>query len=248
MDRKLLEVCIDSVESGIAAQQGGAARVELCDNLYEGGTTPSAATIEIARKYLHIGINVMIRPRGSDFCYSPIEFEIMQRDVQIAKKLGADAVVFGILRPNGTVDTERSKQLIELARPLKVTFHRAFDMTRDPFEALEDLIAIGTDRILTAGHQPSVPKGIDLIATLHRKAAGRIAIMAGSGVREHNLAQIIERTKISEFHTTARKAIESTTKFRKPQVPMASLKEIPEYQIFRADKQRIERMVKILES
>src|SRR5687768_8698169 len=135
-----IEVCIDSVQSAIEAQQGGANRVELCDNLFEGGTTPSAGAIAIARKNITIGLHVMIRPRGGDFYYSDIEFDCMKKDIQIAKELGADGVVFGLLTKDGRIDVARSKELTDLALPLQVTFHRAFDMTVDPVQALEDII------------------------------------------------------------------------------------------------------------
>src|SRR5262245_53926414 len=136
----LLEICLDSVESAVAAQQGGASRVELCDNLLEGGTTPSAGTIALARKYIDIGLHVIIRPRGGDFYYSDVEFEVMKYDIEQAKQLGANGVVIGLLTPDGAVDVERTHALLELARPMSVTFHRAFDMARDPHEALEKLI------------------------------------------------------------------------------------------------------------
>ena len=166
----LLEVCVDSAESAIAAQAGGAARVELCDNLLEGGTTPSAGTIELARKHLNIAMNVIIRPRGGDFDYSDLEFEIMQRDIQVARERGADGVVIGILKPNGTIDKTRTCRLIALARPMSVTFHKAFDVTRDPFEALDTLIEVGVDRVLTSGQEASVIEGLGVVKELQPPA------------------------------------------------------------------------------
>lgn len=156
-----LEICIDSVHSAIAAQEGGAVRVELCDNLFEGGTTPSAGCIQLVRENIHIDLNVIIRPRGGDFLYSPLEFEIMKQDIKIAKQLGANGVVLGILNKDGTIDQKRTAELIALARPMTVTFHRAFDVTRDPFEALEQLIDLGVDRILTSGQENTVLEGMD---------------------------------------------------------------------------------------
>src|SRR4029079_16681694 len=142
-----IEVCVDTVESAMAAERGGADRVELCDNLLEGGTTPSAGAIAIARQQLGIKLQVIIRPRGGDFCFSEIEFAVMQHDIALAKQLGADGVVIGMLTADGEIDTEHTRALIELALPLSVTFHRAFDMARDPYRALENLIGLGVDRI-----------------------------------------------------------------------------------------------------
>src|ERR1039457_4698355 len=145
----LLEACVNSVVSAIEAQKGGASRVELCENMQEGGTTPSAGSILTARRNLYIDLYVMIRPRGADFLYNDLEFEIMKQDIHLAQELGADGVVFGILKSDGTIDKERMKVLVELARPMRITWHRAFDMARDPYEAMEDLISLGIDRILT---------------------------------------------------------------------------------------------------
>src|SRR5438445_9519302 len=149
--KTIIAVCVDSVESAMAAEAGGAERVELCDNLMEGGTTPSAGAVAAARKKLEIKFHVIIRPRGGDFCYSDVEFEVMKRDVEFAKQLGADGIVIGILLPDGAIDVTRTRELIDIARPMSVTFHRAFDMTRDAFAALETLIDLGIDRILTSG-------------------------------------------------------------------------------------------------
>ena len=197
-----IEVCVDSVESALAAQQGGADRVELCDNLMEGGTTPSAGTIELARQHVQIGLHVIIRPRGGDFCYSEIEFEIMKRDIAVAKQLGANGVVIGILTPDGDVDIPRTRMLIDIAQPLNVTFHRAFDMTRDPYRALEELIELDIDRILTSGQEVSVLEGLDLIEDLVRKADDRVIIMPGGGT-ERNLKKVVEQCGVKEVHVAA---------------------------------------------
>ena len=167
----VVEVCLDSADSALAAQLGGADRVELCDNLIEGGTTPSAGKIAAARGAIEIGLHVMIRPRGGDFCYSPLEVDAMLHDLAVAGDLGADGVVFGALRPDGTIDRETCARLIEAARPLAVTFHRAFDMTRDPRAALATLIDLAVDRLLTSGQEATVLEGADRIAEAHR--AGR---------------------------------------------------------------------------
>src|SRR5512146_3272836 len=149
----IYEVCVDSVEGAVAAQQGGAQRVELCDNLVEGGTTPSLGMIRLTRQHIAIALNVIIRPRGGDFFYSPLEFEVMRQDILAAKEAGADGVVIGLLLPDGRVDVERTRALAALARPLSVTFHRAIDLCRDPAEALEELAGLGVDRILTSGRR-----------------------------------------------------------------------------------------------
>lgn len=202
--KPLIEVCVESVEAAVAAEAGGAARVELCDNLAEGGTTPRVGVIAAAREQLRIPLHVIVRPRGGDFCYSDIEFDVMTRDIALARQLGADGVVLGILLPDGRVDVERTQTLIALARPMSVTFHRAFDMTRDAFEALDALIDLGADRILTSGQQPSVIEGLGLITALVRHADGRIVIMACGGVNEDNAARVVAESGVRELHAGPR--------------------------------------------
>lgn len=216
----IIEACVNSAISAIEAQKGGADRVELCENLHDGGTTPSAGTILFARKNLHIGLFVMIRPRGGDFLYSADEFEIMKEDICIAKKLGADGVVFGILTPEGTIDKERITTLADLARPMGITCHRAFDMTADPFQSMEDLISLGIDRILTSGQQPTAPQGAMLIKELIERSATRIIIMPGSGVKEHNIAGLIAATGASEVHIHLEKQEPGKMKVRQASVYM----------------------------
>jgi copper homeostasis protein len=246
MDKYLIEVCAAHLQSAIAAQEGGAKRVELCDNLYEGGTTPSYSLIKIARKKLNIGLNVMIRPRGSDFCYSDLEFEIMKEDIQVCKKLGADGVVFGILLPDGNVDISRTGQLVQLARPMSVTFHRAFDMTPEPFKVLEVIINLGIDRILTAGQVNIVPQGMDMITLLLKMANDRIIIMPGSGINESNIQSIRDKTGAKEFHLTGRKPFDSKMIYRKEGIFMGGLPAIPEYQLNLTDVSRIRTIVNLV--
>ena len=229
-DEMLIEICTNGLQSCINAEKGGANRVELCDNLFEGGTTPSLATVQLAKKYLSIDVFVIIRPRGGDFCYSDLEFEVMQLDIENCKRLGVEGVVFGILNSDGTIDKARTKQLIELARPMKVTFHRAFDMCKNHLEALEDLIEIGIDNLLTSGGQNKAIDGLPLLKQLVEKAENRTQIMVGSGVRPNN----VERFKsigITNFHLSGIHEIESEMQFRNPTVSMGSLPEIPEYNI-----------------
>jgi copper homeostasis protein len=241
-----IEVCTAHTQSAIAAQQGGAKRVELVDNLYEGGTTPSYATIKLARKKLNIGLNVMIRPRGSDFCYSDLEFEIMKEDIRMCKELGSDGVVFGILLPDGNVDMERTKILVELAKPMSITFHRAFDVTPDPFKAMEDIIELNIDRILTAGQRNTVPEGMKLIRQLVEKAEDRIIIMPGSGINETNIKEIRNFTGAKEFHLTGRKTVHSKMEYRREGIYFGGLSQIPEYEISITDQEKIMKIVNLL--
>ncbi len=199
-----LELIGFTLEGCLLAQEFGADRIELCDNPGEGGTTPSYGFIKAARLLLNIELFPIIRPRGGDFLYSDAEFEIMKSDVQLCKKLGCDGIVIGILQSNGTVDIERSKILVELAYPMGVTFHRAFDRVADPHKALEDIISIGCERILTSGLQPSAPDGMQLIASLIKQADNRIIIMPGSGVRADNIIELATTTGATEFHSSAR--------------------------------------------
>jgi copper homeostasis protein len=196
----LLEISLDSVESAIAAEKGGAGRVELCRNLTEGGITPGSGIIELARKHISIPLFVMIRPRPGDFCYSDYEFEIMKRDIILSKNLGADGVVFGILKPEKTIDVERMEALIQLARPKQVTFHRAFDIVSDPFTALDDLIGLGVNRLLTSGQCNSAFEGISLISELVQRSNNRIAVMPGCGIHQDNIQTIRKKTSATEFH------------------------------------------------
>lgn len=224
-----VEICVDSVESALAAQAGGAQRVELCDNLAEGGTTPSAGMIALTRQQLSIDLNVIIRPRGGDFCYSHLEFAVMKHDVLLAKQLGANGIVIGLLNPDGTIDKTRTAELITLARPLNVTFHRAFDMTADPQQALEDLIELTVDRVLTSGQESSALEGLDCITGLVQQAAARISVMPGGGVHERNLARIVQHSGAKEVHLSARTAVASVMTYQNARVYMGGAYRPPEF-------------------
>ena len=204
-----LEICSNSPTSALAAQQGGASRVELCQNLEGGGTTPSHGQIKLTRSLLDIGVHVLIRPRVGDFLYSELEFEEMKQDVLFCKEVGCDGIVIGLLDNNGNVDRERTQELADLARPMCVVFHRAFDLCKDPFQALEDIIEIGCQRILTSGQQNTALQGKDLIKSLVEKAVGRIEIMPGAGVNGTNVVDILTSTGAQAIHSSAKTVVES---------------------------------------
>jgi len=235
----VLEVCIDSVEAAIAAQQGGAHRVELCADLLEGGTTPSVGTIQLTRRSVDIDVNVIIRPRGGDFCYTPVEFEVMRLDIEQAKVAGANGVVIGILKADGSVDEVRTRELVELARPMSVTFHRAFDMARDPYAALETLITLGVNRVLTSGQESSVLEGLELITDLVRVAGDRIIIMTGGGVTERNFKKIVKTSGVREVHFVAPATRESPMAYRNPNCFMGGELRPPEFSLTVTDPDRV---------
>lgn len=236
-----LEICTYSVDSVAAAARGGAHRAELCASAQEGGVTPSYACIEAARKVPGIGLYIMIRPRGGDFCYSPLEFELMKRDIEIAGELGADGIVFGILMPDGNVDKTRTAELRRLAGPMDVTFHRAFDMSRDPMAALEVIGEAGIRRILTSGGQNTAEEGIELLARLTEKAGDQISIMAGSGVRIHNMEALF-RAGIRAFHSSAAGTVPSLMQYRNPAISMGKEGQTDEYAIPVVDESLVRAM------
>lgn len=235
----IFEACVDSVESAVAAQEGGADRVELCADLLEGGCTPSAGTVKLARQRLGIRMHVIIRPRGGDFCYSGTEFQAMGMDVDFARESGADGVVIGILREDGTVDAQRTGELVRRARPMAVTFHRAFDMTGEPFAALEALVSLGIDRVLTSGQEATAFEGADLIAELVARAAGRIIIMPGGGITERNAPRIVARTGVREVHAAALSTVDGPMRYRNSRCFMGGELRPPEFGLSVTDPGRI---------
>ena len=241
----LVEVCVDSVASAVAAERGGAGRVELCGSLIEGGITPSAGLIEMTRAAVSIPLHVMIRPRGGDFCYDSDEFETMHRDIARAQLLGANGVVFGILDVHGNVDLARTRQLANDARPLAVTFHRAFDMTTDLFRALEDLCAVGIDRVLTSGGESSSLQGQETILQLVGQADGRIVIMPGGGIKPENARSFVDHTGVKEIHSGLRSALPSPMLHRNPRISMGSV-EGREYQRFVVLEEEVRKLCKVL--
>ncbi len=237
-----IEICADSVEAALAAEAGGADRVELCANLLEGGTTPSAACLELTRQRLRIGLHVLVRPRGGDFCYADLEFEVIKRDILFAKSLGVDGMVAGVLLENGQIDKLRTAELIALTRPLSFTFHRAFDVAADPYQALRDLMALGVDRLLTSGQATTALEGAVLIAELIQMAEGRIIVMPGSGVNENTVQPLYQRTGAAEYHFSARKTLDSPMTYRNAKVSMGITQLPAEYARFTVDPERVQRV------
>lgn len=243
----LLEVCAGSITSALNAQAGGAHRIELCDNLSDGGTTPSPGMIRQALKLLDIHVFVLIRPRSGDFLYSDDEFKVMKEDVLFCKEHRAHGVVLGMLKNDGTVDIERTAELVSLACPMQVTFHRAFDMTRDPFEAMEDIINLGIDRILTSGQAANAPDGADLIAELITRAESRVIIMPGGGINEDNFLELYQKTKAMEFHASLRSPVKSRMQFRNQRTSMGK-QDQDEYSWMETDSGRVRNFIDILNS
>lgn len=234
----IFEACVNSAISAIEAWKGGADRVELCENMADGGCTPSAGSIIFAKKNLNIPVFVMIRPRGGDFLYSDDEFEIMKEDIRMAKSLGADGVVFGILNADGTVDMEKNRELLSLARPIGTTFHRAFDMTNDPFKALEDIIVLGFDRILTSGQSDSAIDGSLIIRKLIEQARNRIIIMPGHGIKEFNISEAINSTGADEFHLYLPGMVQSKMNYIRDYIKMGT-SGLSEYRSVVVDQEKV---------
>jgi copper homeostasis protein len=238
----ILEVCVDSVDSAVAAERGGAHRVELCSNLLDGGVTPSAGLIATVRQTISIGLHVMIRPRGADFCYSENEFQIMRRDILMAKQLGADGVVLGILDLDGRVDTHRTKQLVDLASPLAVTYHRAFDMSCDLLASLRELQTIGVHCVLTSGGKQSAAEGSEILKRLVAASAGSIAIMAGGGIEDHNVSTLIRQTGVCAIHASLKFPVPSPMRYQNDKISMGSAKG-HEYQRFVVHQQKVQKLL-----
>ena len=233
-----IEICAFSLESCLAAEKGGANRIELCGSMYEGGTTPSAGLIKVAKQRVSIEIHAMIRPRGGDFCYSDDEISVMQADIQMAKELGCQGIVLGILQQDGRVNIFQTKAMVAFAKPMQVTFHRAIDMTPDYAKALEDIIETGCHRILTSGQKNTAIEGIEAIENLVKQANGRIEIMAGSGVKTDN-AQILMHIGVNALHLTGKSIRDSEMVYRKEEITMGGLSEVPEYEVIYSDFEKI---------
>ncbi|MES2794703.1 MAG: copper homeostasis protein CutC [Bacteroidota bacterium] len=239
-----VEVCAFALESCLNAQQAGASRIELCGGLYEGGTSPSSGLISLVKKSVDLDLFVMIRPRGGDFLYSESEINTMIEEIELTKKLGADGIVLGILKKNGEVNLELTKQLVEQAFPMKVTFHRAIDVTPNAIEALEMIIESGCERILSSGQQNKAIDGLNTISQMVEKSAGRIEIMAGSGVNAENAHFFLEKG-VNALHLTGKSIRQSGMEYRKKTVQMGEFDGISEFEIVYSDYEKIKAIVEI---
>lgn len=234
-----LEVCAFNIQSSLIAQRVGAIRVELCDNPSEGGTTPSYGAILQTRESISIELYPIIRPRAGDYFYDDDEFAIMKKDILLCKQSGCDGVSIGIQQADGEIDIERLKRVVEWAYPMGVTCNRVFDGTPDPYKALEDIISCGCERVLTSGQKSSAPEGIDVLAALVKQADSRISIMPGAGVRSSNIEKLIHETGATEYHTSARKAVELNSAHKNPDV-------LDTGQFYLADEDELRKIIVLL--
>lgn len=241
----LLEVCADSVQSAIAAQEGGADRVELCSALAIGGLSPSLAMFRQVKENTDLKIRVLLRPRFGDFCYDEYEFRVLKEEVMQFRELGADGVVIGILKEDGTLNTEQMEKLVDAAGDIKTTMHRAFDVCRDPYETLEQCVSLGIDTILTSGQRGSAWEGREMLAELVRRADGRIDILAGAGIGPDVIGKLAKYTKVSSFHMSGKKVLDSSMKFRREGVPMG-LPGFSEFEIWQTDVTQVRKAADIL--
>lgn len=243
----ILEVCADSVQSAVAAQEGGADRIELCSGLVIGGLSPSPALFKQIRKYTDLKIRILLRPRFGDFCYDDYEFQTLKEEVEMFRELGADGVVIGMLNPDGTLDMERMEVLVNAAGDIGITLHRAFDVCRDPYEALEQCVSLGIDTILTSGQKSSAWEGRGLLAELAEQAAGRVEILAGAGVNPGVIEKLAGCTAVRAFHMSGKKVMDSRMEFRREGVPMG-IPGFSEFEIWQTDREQVRRAVQVLQS
>ncbi len=243
MPSPLIEICVEGIDGLEAAQAAGADRVELCASLVEGGLTPSMGVIRQSLRIARIPFHVIIRPRGGDFLYSDLEFETMMDDVRACRELGVMGVVFGCLTADGQIDEGRMKALTDVARPMKVTCHRAFDMTRDPEEAVEALVRCGVDRVLTSGQRDTALEGIDILKRTHDAARGRLVIMACGALDETNIAEVRHGSDADEFHFAALTTVSSGMRFRNPHVGMGGPDIEREFQVTLTDRDAVRRTI-----
>ncbi len=241
-----LERCVDSVESAIAAKKGGADRIELCSALVIGGLSPSQALYWKIREQVDLPIRVLLRPRFGDFCYTDFEHEIIKEEIRSFRKLGADGIVIGTMKPDGTLNVEQMKELIEEAKGMSVTLHRAFDMCKNPFMALEEARKLGINTILTSGQKNTCIDGVELLKELVEKAQGETEILVGGGVDASVLPVLAEKTKAKAYHMSGKISMESEMRYRKQDVSMG-IASVSEYEIWRTSEKRVREARKILD-
>lgn len=242
----ILEVCVDSVKSAAAACEGGADRIELCSALVIGGVSPSPALFREVKRETGLPVRVLLRPRFGDFCYDEYEFRILKEETEMFRDLGADGVVIGILRPDGTLNMEQMSVLKEAAGDMKVTMHRAFDVCRDPFEALEQCVGLGINTILTSGQKGSAWEGRELLGQLEERAGGRIEILAGAGIDSSVISELAGQTKIKSFHMSGKKVLNGRMEYRREGVPMG-IPGVGEFEIWQTDPEKIKRARLVLD-
>lgn len=242
----VLEVCCDSVQSVIEAQKGGATRIELCSNLIIGGTTPSKSLFEQVCNYSDLPVRILLRPRFGDFCYDDYEFQAMIEDVLMFRELQASGIVMGILTPSGSLNMEQMQALVEAAGPLDTTLHRAFDVCRDPYEALEQSITLGMNTILTSGQKASAFEGREVLVKLQEQSHGRIEILAGAGISAEVIEKLLPETHITSYHMSGKIVTDSRMKFRREGVPMG-LPGFSEYDIWQTSEEKVRRAAEILQ-
>lgn len=243
----LLETCVDSVQSAIEAEKGGADRVELCSNLVIGGTSPGESLFRQIREHTGLKIRTLLRPRFGDFCYDAYEFQTLRDEVKMFRELGADGVVIGILKPDGSLNMEQMKCLVDEAGDMGITLHRAFDVCRDPYEAMEQCISLGIDTILTSGQKSSAWEGRDLLADLVKKSEGKIQILAGAGISPESIAKLAPYTKATAYHMSGKVVIDSRMDFRREGVPMG-IPGFSEFEIWQTSADNIRRAAEVLKS
>ncbi len=243
----ILEVCADSVRSAVAAQEGGADRIELCSALVIGGLSPSVSMFRQVKENTDIKVRVLLRPRFGDFCYDDYEFETLREEVAQFCELGADGVVIGILKPDGTLNMQQMEALVKAADGVGITMHRAFDVCRDPYEALEQCISLGIDTILTSGQKSSAWEGRELLAGLVDKAKGRIDILAGAGINPDVIEKLAPYTGVKSFHMSGKKVIDSKMEFRREGVPMG-IPGFSEFEVWQTDTEQVKKAVKVFRS
>lgn len=241
-----LEICVYNLQSCLAAEQGGADRIELCASMPEGGITPSYALIEQAKENLNIEVMVMVRPRGGDFFYDDWEFKQMKKDIELCGKIGVTGVVFGILNNDGSIDKERNKILLDVAGDMHTCFHRAVDMSSNYVKAVEDVANLGFTRILTSGAKNKAIDGLDNIQKISKLLNGKIEIMAGSGVNPNNIQHIYNKAKVQAFHFSAKKIVQGGMIFKNPAVSMGGFSEVSEYDIAISDVHEIRKAKNVI--